>query len=193
MKNHRLVNYQNYIGCHTLVNGDINKGKTQFTANFVKFLFESGYDPNQITILDFSPNLTEIKGLKIGGKLVDYYKKCELCNVIKINGDIIPPRLTTRNKKEIKNIASQNYIKTSEALDKYIKEPTEILIMNDISIYLHRGNPKKILNAINKANTFFGNSYFGTTIKSKSGCFFDYKEKRRVKYLTKRVNRTIKL
>jgi len=193
MKNSKVIDYQDYIGNHTLIYGDINKGKTQYTANFVRFLVESGFNPKEITILDFSPNLVKIKDLKVGGKLVDYYKKCESCNFIELKGVIIPPRLTARTKKEIKLIAYRNYIKTSEALDEYIKAPTEILIINDISIYLHRGNPKKILYAMKKANTFFGNSYFGTSIKRKYIFFFDYKEKRRVKYLIKKMNRIIRL
>ncbi|MFX1275206.1 MAG: hypothetical protein ACFFBP_15030 [Promethearchaeota archaeon] len=186
--------YRNCIGRYTLIYGEVNTGKTFYTAKFVEFLIESGFNPKDISILDFAPRYEELKKLKIGGKLKDFYKNILLCNIINLKGEIIPPRLTARNKNELQKFARQNYIKTLEAIEKFNKNHTNVLIINDISIYLQFGNKKYLLNTIKKSQTFFGNSYFGKSIKSNYfSFFFNYKESRKVKYLIKKLDRTIKL
>ncbi len=194
MKNQRLHEYQDYIGHHTIIFGDVNAKKTYHTEKFIQYLIEAHFNPNDITILDFAPRSKEINGLNVGGKLRNQCKSHESCNFVNLKGDIIPLRLTARNKKELHEIVEQNYIITSEALEAFNKNPTHILIINDISIYLHYGDKKKILQAIKKTTTFFGNSYYGKSIKNPSFySLFNIKERKNVKYIIKHLERRIKL
>ena len=81
-----------------------------------------------------------------------------------------------------------NYEKTNVILNLFNENPTTFLIINDIFIYLHLGDKKYLLESIKKPNTFFGNSYYGSSISRNFAIFFSIKEKRSVKYLFKRVD-----
>ncbi len=191
MKFHENLDFNQFIGYHTILYGETNTKKTYFTAKFVQFLVESkNINPKDISILDFAPKLNIIKGLKIGGKIEDFYAQCNKCNNITFEGEIIPPRLNASNKKELYQFASINYEKTRRCLEKFNENPSPFLVINDISIYLHSGNKKYLLNSINRVRTFFGNSYYGSSIKRNFAIFFSLKEKRSVKYLLKRVNKS---
>ena len=188
---HENLDFNQFIGYHTILYGETNTKKTYFTAKFVQFLVESkNINPKDISILDFAPKLNIINGLKIGGKIEDFYALCSKCKNISFEGEIIPPRLNASNKKELYHFASINYEKTQRCLEKFNHSPTPFLVINDISIYLHSGNKKYFLNSIKKANTFFGNSYYGSSIKRNFALFFSLKEKRSVRYLLKRVKNT---
>jgi hypothetical protein len=184
-------NYKNHIGHHTLLYGETNTKKTYYTAKFVQFLVETkDFNSNEISILDFAPTLNTIKNLKIGGKIKDFYDNSVICNNIFFKGDIIPPRLRARSKKELYEIACKNYKKTYEILNFFNNNPTKVLIINDVSIYLHIGNKNLLLEAISKSNTFFGNSYYGSSINSDFAKQFSLREKRLVEYLIKKIEYT---
>ncbi len=188
MSKEQELNFDDFIGHTTILYGETNTKKTLYTSKFVQFLVESKkVTPKEISILDFAPNLNIIKNVKIGGKIIDFYKKSAICNNICFEGDIIPPRLNAKNRKELYKNACKNYIKTYGTLKKFKDNPTEILIVNDISIYLHIGNKKLLTDSIKKSNTFLGNSYYGTSIKSDFSTHFSLREKRLVEYLIKKM------
>ena len=183
--------FDDLINHSTLLYGETNTYKTYHTSEFVKFLLESKkVSPNEISILDFAPSLTKIEDLKIGGKIQDFYEQSGACKNLVIKGEIIPPRLKSRNKKELYQNARENFKKTSEILTIFNENPTSILIINDISIHLHGGSIKLLLNAINKSNTFFGNAYFGSSIKRGYATLFSLRERRKVKSLIKKVEQS---
>jgi hypothetical protein len=180
--------FNDFVGHHTLFYGETDTKKTYFTAKFVQFLIEKkNLNPREITILDFAPSLSVVKGLKIGGKIMDYYKNSVICNNLYFEGEIIPARLNARNLKELYYNACNNYKKTFKIINTYIENPTKVLIINDISIYLHIGNKKLLLDSIEKSNTFLGNSYYGSSIKSDFSHQFSLREKRLVNYLIKKI------
>ncbi len=180
--------FDNCIGTNTFLYGETNTRKTYFTSKFIQFLLESrNIDPKQISILDFAPPQSFIKGVKIGGKIVDFYRNSENCNCFLFEGEIIPPRLKARDNKELYKNACENFKKTYKILKKYKDNPSSILIINDISIYLHIGNKKLLLGSIEKSNTFFGNSYYGSSIKTDFTALFSLREKRLVEYLVKKI------
>jgi len=185
------LDFNEFIGSHTILYGETNTKKTYYTAKFVQFLVEAkGIDPKEISILDFAPKLCVFKNVKIGGKIIDFYPQCFKCNNISFEGEIIPPRLTAKNKKELYKYAFENYEKTRDTLNKFNEAPTQFLIINDISIFLHCGDKKFLLKSLNAVNTFFGNSYYGSSIKRNFTIFFSLKEKFAVSYLLKRVDKS---
>jgi hypothetical protein len=185
------LNFNDLIGHHTLLYGETNTKKTFYTSKFVQFLVESkNVPPNDISILDFAPPSSTINNLRIGGKIQDFYENCNSCNNILIKGEIAPPRLNSSNRTELYHIACENFKRTSEILHLYKNNPTPVLIINDISIYLHIGNIRQIVEAINKSNTFFGNSYYGSSIKRNFATLFSLREKRQIEYLIKRVEKS---
>jgi hypothetical protein len=91
------------------------------------------------------------------------------------------------NKEQLYENACSNFKKAFQILKSFNHSPTSILIINDISIYLHVGNKKLLFDSIQKANTFFGNSYYGSSIKSDFTSLFSLREKRLVEYLVKKI------
>ncbi|MHA2429527.1 MAG: hypothetical protein ACXACC_00700 [Promethearchaeota archaeon] len=187
------LSFHEFIGQNTLLYGEPNTQKTCLTAKFVEFLVESiKINPKQISILDFAPKLSYINNLKIGGRIQDFYKQSKKCNYIKFKGEIIPPRLKAKNKNELYKNLCHNHEITSYILQKFNVNPTSILIINDMSIYLHLGDEKYILNTIYRAKTFFGNSYFGYSIKKDFSKLLTIKERKRVEFLIKNIKNSIK-
>ena len=190
MKFHDKLSFDDFIGAHTILYGEANTKKTYYTAKFVQYLTDiKKINPKEISILDFAPKLSNIRGLKIGGKIEDFFPQSIICNNILFEGEIIPPRLNANNKNELYQYAQMNYEKTFEILEIFNEEPTSILIINDISIYLQLGDKKYILDTIKQASTFFGNTYYGSSIKRNFAKIFSKKEKRSVKFLLKRVDK----
>ncbi|MHA2035296.1 MAG: hypothetical protein ACW98X_02620 [Promethearchaeota archaeon] len=185
------LDFNDFIGLHSLLYGDTNTNKTNLTSKFVQFLLESkNISPKVISILDFAPKLVKIKNLKIGGKIRDFYKKSIKCRNILLEGEIIPPRLHSRNKVELYQNAFENYKKTSKLLEMFNEAPTPILIINDISIYLHIGGLNLLLKAIKNSSTFFGNSYYGSSIKKDYANLFSRREKKQVENLIKEMEKS---
>jgi hypothetical protein len=180
--------FENCIGRHYLLYGETDTKKTYITSKFIQFLIEvKNFNPKDISILDFAPSKELINHVKIGGKIVDFYENSNFCNNILFEGEIIPPRLNASNRKELYENARKNYKKTHAILKIFNENPTEILIINDISIYLHIGNNKLIIDSINKSNTFLGNSYYGSSIKKDFATKFSLREKQSVEYLIKKI------
>ncbi|MFX1320243.1 MAG: hypothetical protein ACFFAQ_01235 [Promethearchaeota archaeon] len=187
----KLINYLNFnecIGHSTLLYGETDTKKTLYTAKFVKFLLEEKkINPQEISILDFAPKLAVFKNLKIGGRIQDYYNESFKCKNFIFEGEIIPPRLKAKNKSELYKNMCSNYKITSKILNNFKDNPTDFLIINDISIYLHLGSKRYIIETIVGVNTFFGNSYYGTSIKSKFPTLLSINEKKKVNFLIKNI------
>ena len=74
MKFHDKLNFDDFVGAHTILYGEANTKKTYYTAKFVQYLIDTKkINPKEITILDFAPQLSNIRGLKIGGKIEDFF------------------------------------------------------------------------------------------------------------------------
>ena len=188
MSFHDKLDFHSLRGLHTLIYGETNTGKTFYTAKFVQYLLEiEKFEPKKISILDFAPKLAYFNNLKIGGRIQDYYEDSVKCNNINFEGEIIPPRLRAKNKKEIYDHLCHNFNKIYEIMEIYNISPTPVLIINDISLYLHLGSIKYLIDTINKSDTFFGNSYYGSSISSKFSKLISIREKRKVESLIKNV------
>jgi len=188
MSFHDKLDFNSLKGLHTLIYGETNTGKTFYTANFVQYLLEiKKINPKNISILDFAPKLAYFNNLKIGGRIQDYYENSVKCNNIKFKGEIIPPRLNAKNKNEMYLNICHNFNKIYEIIEIYNSNPTPVLIINDISLFLHLGNIKYLIDTINKSDTFFGNSYYGSSINSKFSKLISIREKRKVDSLIKNV------
>ena len=188
MKFSKKLDLNILVGKKTLIYGETNTGKTFYTAKFIQYLLEiKKINPKDISILDFAPKLASFNNLKIGGRIQDYFENSVKCNNITFKGEIIPPRLKANNKKEIYSNICHNFNKLYEIMEIYNSSPTPVLIINDISLYLHLGGNKYLINTINKSDTFFGNSYYGSSINSKFSKQLSIKEKRKVESLIKIV------
>jgi len=188
MKFSENFNFEELIGHHTILYGNHNTKKTYYTARFVQFLLEAKkVDPKKISILDFAPKLFKFFDLKIGGKIEDFYPFSIKCNNISFKGDIFPVITSSDNKVTCEN-ARNNYKRLHEILNQYYENPTSILIVNDISYYLHLGNKKFVQKIIKESNTFFGNSHYGSSMSKDLNNKFIRREKYCVEFLIKKID-----
>ncbi len=154
----------------------------------VQFLLEAKkIDPKKITILDFAPKLFKFYNLKIGGKIEDFYPLSIKCKNISFKGDFFPVIISGDNKVSFEN-ARNNYKRLHEILNIYYENPTSILIINDISYYLHLGNKKFALKIIKASDTFFGNSHYGSSKSKNLNNLFIRREKYCVDFLIKKID-----
>jgi hypothetical protein len=192
MLSEKNLNFLNFIGHHTLLYGETDTGKTYLTAKFIDFLLNSKkVNPDDISILDFAPPLSNINKIKFGGRIKDFSKLSIQCRNILLKGEIIPPRFKAANKKQLYHYLCHNYRISSMGLENFERNPTPYLVINDLSIYLHLGNKRHILQIINDVNTFFGNTYYGAEIKSKFSKILSLKERKRVEFLIMNIENPI--
>jgi len=150
------------LGKRTLIIGEVGSGKTALTARIVLDFISMGLG-SEITIIDMAPE----KVSDIGGKLTDYLSSKCLESVRYFSVEIIPPRLTSRNEEEALEYAIRNFKMLKPLLEKYLSNPTRILVINDLSIYSHAGPFEDVDACIMEAETFLANSYFGKKINGK--------------------------
>ncbi len=182
------MNFIKALGQHTLLYGEANTKKTYITAQFIEYLLLSeAINPADITILDFAPPLNTINDIKFGGRIKDFSKLSLKCKYLPLEGEIIPPRFNARDRKELFENICHNYRITAKSLQLFNENPTNFLIINDLSIYLHLGDKDYILQTIINTNTFFGNSYYGTKIKSSFSRLISLLERKRVEFLVTHI------
>ena len=170
----------NILGKKVLIIGDVGKGKTLLTAKILEKLVKNNFS-KEITVIDMAPK----KKGKIGGKIEDYtnlvYKVKNYINIESIR----TPRLSGKSKEEILKLAEENYRLIKPYLIRYREKPTHILIINDLSIYLHAGSLEDILECLLIANTFIANSYYGTFLRNDKGSGISKREKELIDKLMK--------
>lgn len=188
------LDFNSLLEKKVLLYGETNTFKTYCSAKFVQFLLEEEkIKPKRISIIDFAPNLQYIDDLKIGGKIKDYYDKSKLCCYLESEKEIIPPRLLAQNKRQLYENACHNYKQARNLLKKFKKNSTPILLINDISIYLHLGNRRDLMKIINMVETCVGNAYYGENISSRSqfARLFSLNEHFKILHLCKYFDKSI--
>jgi len=150
------------LGKRTLIIGEVDSGKTALTAKILLNLVAMGLG-REITVIDMAPKRT----LGVGGKITDYIDVKYLKNTRYFSVEIVPPRLLSKSEDEALRYAIMNFKKLKPLLDEYIANPTKILIINDLSIYVHAGPFEDVDACIMESETFIANSYFGKKIDGK--------------------------
>jgi hypothetical protein len=157
---------------HTcLILGDLNSGKTHLTQ---MLLDEAQALGNSVAVIDMAPH----ESTGVGGNLTctcDYYTT-----------EIVTPRLSGKTEEEVVTLAELNRERIDLLLNTY--HPRKVLFINDVSIYLQRGNVEKIVSVMSLSQTCIINGYFGTTLGEDP---FSVEEKKKMIDLHKHCDRII--
>lgn len=172
----------------TLIIGEVRSGKTRLLINLIKQLISNKLT-NKLTVIDMAPP----RMLNIGGRILDY--EAELCAKLRYlySDDIRPPRLTGKTMNEIMKIATKNFEIIDKLIDEYILNPTDILLINDLTMYIHAGDAVKLNNVIMKSITFVGTAYYGSKLSDDKGSGITIKEKQYIEELTSIVDYVFRL
>lgn len=173
------------IGKNTLIIGEVKKGKTRFTAKIISDLINFGY--KDVTVIDLAPEAGVI-----GRRINSYISNFGSIRYL-YPPKIFAPRLYAKDLDELKSYILHNYKESLKLFELFLKSPTDILVVNDLSIFLHHGESSFIINVLRFPNTFIGNSYYGETLKENYGMGLDRIEKSRLNEIMRYMDNIIKL
>ncbi|MEM1549856.1 MAG: hypothetical protein QXO74_02615 [Candidatus Methanomethylicia archaeon] len=179
------------LGKRILLVGDVGSGKTILTLNIVNKFIELGFG-SEITILDFAPISIYHSGRRVGGKLIEYSFHQNLVKRY-VDVDTYPPRILGKCRDEVLMYAKINRCRCESALKDFIDNPSNILIINDVSIYYHIGDLGLIVDALKLCKTFIGNAYFNGFIEDKFSTGISINEREMTKFLMNLMDLTINL
>lgn len=183
--------FRDLVGQKVLITGDVGAGKTKLTIALLDEAVAAGWGA-QITVIDMAPATVFIHGRKIGGKLI------ELSDQVKQVRYLTPPRVETprlsaKSTEELLRLVAVNEARIRPLLTAFVETPTPVLFVNDISIYLQSGDETPILAAMEAAETFIANGYYGTTLTSDFATEVSTTERRLMQQLMDAVDRVIAL
>ena len=180
------IDVEDILDKRTLIIGDVGTGKTRLTAELINGLIERGFG-EYMTIIDLGPSLG-----RVGSTLAQYSR-----NIVRLRylrpSKIYAPRLTAISRDELNEYIMWNYSESRRLFMEYVKSPTDILVVNDLSIFLHRGTVSEVIRFIKHSDTFIGNAYYGKAIVDKFGLGLDEVEKSRVEELLNYMDNIINL
>lgn len=180
--------YEGFRGRKVLIQGDVGSGKTALTRRLLTEALTKEA-PSDITVIDMAPEGVVRDGVVIGGRLLKSPDK----GVRLLNSEIYTPRLTAKTPGELQELADLNREKVEELFEAFIEEPSRILFINDVSIYLQRGDLEKLIDTINKAETVIVNGYYGERLREDLGTGISMREKSMMEELARRMEVVIRL
>jgi len=176
------------VGRRTLIVGDVGAGKTRLTRRLLEEALELGLDG--VTVIDMAPRAVDIDGVPVGGVLVNV----DASGIRYLQtDDIKTPRLSARTSEGLLQLADHNREKVERLLEAFDTEPSSILFINDVSIYLQRGSLDRLWETLLKADTVVANGYVGERLKDDLGTGLSRDERRRMDELASRVAEVIRI
>jgi hypothetical protein len=186
-----MFDVANLLGKKVLIVGDVGSGKTVLTLKIVYGLIDLGFG-GRISILDFAPNLMLHCGRRVGGKFTDYSFNPKLVRMY-IPVETIPPRILGKCRDEVLMYANMNRGRCGDAIKLFIDDPSDILVINDLSLYFHVGDLGLIVDAMKLCKTFIANAYFDGFIEDKFSMGISINEREVTMNLMKIVDIVINL
>jgi len=185
-----VYDFRDFLGKKVLIMGDVRAGKTKLLIRLLEEAIELNLTKD-ITVIDLAPKIVEVEGKKIGGKLSDFI---DVTSKIRyLTTKVVPPRITAKSGEELLNLVNLNKIRIERLLEEFLENPTSILFVNDISIYLQSGEIESITSTIKATETFIANGYYGKTLEYDFSTGVSERERRLMEELTKKMDITIKL
>jgi len=178
------------INRKTLILGDVGTGKTRLTARLLREASETE-GIGRMTVIDMAPDTIIMRGQKFGGCLREVTGNIEGTRFLEAHSNA--PRLTAKSPKEILKLVEENVRKIEVLLREYLQNPTEILVINDISIYLQSGELGLLPDLLEVARTFIANGYFGEKLSLDQDMNVSEKEREEMVRLKQLVDRVILL
>lgn len=159
------------IGKKVLIAGEAGSGKTMLAAQLLQEL-TAILNPQEITVIDLAPERTG----PIGGKLADYVDLARGVRYLSPR-KVYTPRFAGKSHEEVMHYAKSNRENMEPLLKEFITNPTSVLIINDLTLYLHLGELEIILECIKKAKTFLATAYYGSKLAEDLGTGISLRER----------------
>jgi hypothetical protein len=169
-----------------LIAGEVNRGKTTLTRKVFELYRRHHGGP--VTVVDLAPTIVPPlnAGQEVGGKL----SISASAGVRYFHDRIHAPRLESKGGREALELAEENRLVIESLFEKAFQESVKALFINDCSLYLHAGDPNKMLQWVRAAETAVVNGYYGEALGPGP---VTAREKAGMEYLMKRCDRVIRL
>ena len=178
--------FERFIGRKIIIVGEIGSGKTLLLSRFLDQLVRSGLK-DKVTVIEMAPNMGEV-----GGTIENYTRNISSVRYLK-PWKIIPPRMMGKSREEVLKYARSNMLALKPLIEEYLRNPTEILLINDLTIYLHAGKVEDIIQLINISKTFTATAYEGKRLADDKGSGITDKERESLNRLKELVDEVLTL
>ena len=159
------LHFDEIRGRKTLILGDVGSGKTALTALLVTEAVATNQSTD-ITVIDMAPERKKFKNVMIGGRVTDFLDDRTKVSVLFPIPELRAPRTEGQTTAEVADFARSNAKSIGKLLHKYSANPTPILFINDVSMYLQAGEANELLKSVKATETFIANAYQGTTLQN---------------------------
>lgn len=186
-KNKAELKGKEILGKKVLILGEAGSGKTKLAAQLLRELMTL-VNPEEITVIDLAPQRVG----EIGGKLTDYVS---ITGGVKYFSpeNVYTPRLAGASPKQVLHYAELNRKNMEPLLNRFIRNVTEVLVLNDVTLYLHSGKLETVLKCVRLANTFLATAYYGSKLAEDLGTGISSKEKQLTDKLATSMDSTLKI
>ena len=183
--------FQDLMGRKTLIIGEAGSGKTSLTARILEEAAGTR-SLGEVTAIDMAPPSIVVGGLKAGGRLQEFTSAIDAVKYL-WDPNIKPPRLSSRTAGEVLEAVRRNKAAIDAMLDEYLGNPSPILFVNDVSIYLQAEPYTRLFRAVELAETAVVNGYYGRSIGLNFDTGVSEVERRGMRLLMRRMDRLIHL
>lgn len=181
------LSLRSVLGRKVLIVGEAGSGKSRILAGLVVEALVMGIG-TEVTVIDMAPE----RSGGFGGKLREIDPRVSGVRYLTSDG-VRGPRLTGRDADEVLSVARRNAELIGPLLLDYLSSPTPVLFVNDVTIYLHAGDPEVLTRVIDASQTFVGTAYEGTRLADDKGSGLTAVERERLDALKARVDVVLRL
>lgn len=180
------LSFDAIIGKKVLIIGDVGTGKTAVMAGLLRQALSLGLS-NKISIIDFAPPRQRVKDLWIGGRLKELI---EVPNDVKYfaPGQVEAPRCHASNAQELVRLAKLNAQRMTPIIYDYLRDPTPIVFINDVSLLFHAGELDPVLRVLRNCETAIINGYYGEALREDLGTDVSKRERELIEKLAEVVD-----
>ena len=182
------ISFNKVRGRRVLIVGEVGSGKTRLTRRLLTEALAGGR--GNVSVIDMAPKPLNVNGLLAGGALLQEPDPRVRYLAPK---EVKAPRLSARDAGELIEFADQNRKEIEGLLEDFLREPTEDLFVNDVSIYLQRGDLERLWKAFSAAYTVVANGYLGERLAHDFGSGLSEREANLMRRLAGRMDEVIRL
>ena len=159
-------------GKKVLILGETGSGKTRLAVKLLQELIML-VNSKKITVIDFAPQRVG----EIGGKITDYLKMPSEVKYLSPK-NVYTPRLAGKSPEQVLRYAELNMKNMEPLLNKFIRNVTEVLVLNDVTLYLHSGELETVLKCVKLVKTFLATAYYGSKLANDLGTGISSRERK---------------
>jgi hypothetical protein len=175
------------LGKKVLILGETGSGKTRLAAELLRE-FMTLVNPEKITVIDFAPQ----RSCEVGGKITDYLNLPSGVKYLSPK-NVYTPRLAGKSSEQILRYAESNRKNMEPLLKEFIRNVTEVLVLNDVTLYLHSGELENVLKCVKLAKTFLATAYYGSKLANDLGTRISSRERKLTDELTTFMDLVVKI